>query len=82
MRAGLHTGECEIDGALMRGPAVDLSARLSQVAEPGEVLISRTVSDLVAGSGLTFDARGRRQLGDDGQQWDVFAARARVAHSG
>ena len=55
---GLHTGECEVDGPRMRGPAVDLATRLSQVAQPGEVLVSRTVSDLVAGSGLAFDPRG------------------------
>jgi pimeloyl-ACP methyl ester carboxylesterase/DNA-binding winged helix-turn-helix (wHTH) protein len=76
MQVGLHTGECEVDGARMRGPALDLSARLSQMAALGDVLVSRTVRDLVAGSGLAFDARGARRLGDDGQRWDVFAAKA------
>ena len=76
MQVGLHTGECEVDGPRMRGPALDLSTRLSQVAMLGEVLVSRTVHDLVAGSGLAFDARGGRKLGDDGQRWDVFAAKA------
>lgn len=75
LRAGLHTGECEIDGHRMQGAAVDLSARLSQLAKSGDVLVSRTVRDLVAGSGLTFEARGARQLADDGGRWDVFAAR-------
>jgi class 3 adenylate cyclase len=60
----------------MRGPAVDLSTRLSQVASLGDVLVSRTVRDLVAGSGLAFDPRGMRKLGGDGQRWDVFAAKA------
>jgi pimeloyl-ACP methyl ester carboxylesterase/DNA-binding winged helix-turn-helix (wHTH) protein len=76
MRVGLHTGECEVDGANMLGPAVDLSTRLSMVAEIGEVLVSRTVSDLVAGSGLAFDPRGAYKLGDRGLSWDVFAAKA------
>ncbi len=56
------------------GPAGELSARLSQLAPPGDVLVSRTVMDLVAGSGLLFDARGSRQF-DDAGSWDLFAAR-------
>jgi pimeloyl-ACP methyl ester carboxylesterase/DNA-binding winged helix-turn-helix (wHTH) protein len=75
-RVGLHTGECEVLGQAMHGPAVDLSARLSNLAGQGEVLVSRTVRDLVAGSGLVFDARGSRQLSDEGTEWDVFAAGA------
>ena len=73
-RGGLHTGECEVVGSGMRGPAIDLSARLSDLASHGEVLVSRTVRDLVAGSGLVFDARGARRLSDAGPEWDVFAA--------
>ena len=73
-RLGLHTGECELFGLSMRGPAIDLSARLAQLATAGEVLVSRTVRDLVAGSGLLFEARGSRQLSDEGAEWDVFAA--------
>jgi pimeloyl-ACP methyl ester carboxylesterase/DNA-binding winged helix-turn-helix (wHTH) protein len=76
MQVGLHTGECETDGTGMRGPALDLSTRLSELAACGEVLVSRTVRDLVAGSGLAFDARGTRRLADDGQRWDIFAAKA------
>jgi pimeloyl-ACP methyl ester carboxylesterase/DNA-binding winged helix-turn-helix (wHTH) protein len=75
MPLGLHTGECETDGPRMRGTAVDFSAQLSQFALPGDVLVSRTVRDLVAGSGLAFDSRGTRPLGDDGQRWDIFAAK-------
>lgn len=74
MRAGLHTGECEVERLTMRGSAVELSSRLSQTAVPGDVLVSRTVRDLVAGSGLVFEPRGSRQLADDGGQWEVFAA--------
>lgn len=58
----------------MRGPAVDLSTRLSELASDREVLASRTVRDLVAGSGLAFDPRGSRQLLNDGTEWEVFAA--------
>jgi class 3 adenylate cyclase len=75
MQVGLHTGECEVDGLGMRGPAVEMSSRLSQLAPPGDVLVSRTVRDLVAGSGLIFDPRGSRQLTDDGGAWELFAAR-------
>jgi pimeloyl-ACP methyl ester carboxylesterase/DNA-binding winged helix-turn-helix (wHTH) protein len=75
MQVGLHTGECEVDGPRMRGPAVDFSTRLSHVAAVGDVLVSRTVRDLVAGSGLAFDPRGGCRLGGDGQRWDVFAAK-------
>src|SRR3954468_7465873 len=74
LQAGLHTGECEVDGLHMRGPAVELSVRLSQIAPSGEVLVSRTVRDLVAGSGLIFDARGSRDFVEDGGSWDLFAA--------
>ncbi len=75
LQLGLHTGECEVEGQRMRGPAVDLSTRLSQAAALGGVLVSRTVRDLVAGSGLAFDPRRGRRLGDDGQRWDIFAAK-------
>src|SRR4029453_7128268 len=73
-RVGLHTGECEVVGHLMRGPANDLSERLAELASDGEVLASRTVRDLVAGSGLVFEPRGARRLSDEGPEWDVFAA--------
>jgi pimeloyl-ACP methyl ester carboxylesterase len=74
LRAGLHTGECEVAGTTMRGRAVDLSLALSSVAGQGEVLVSRTVVDLVAGSGLTFEHRGAQHVGADGTI-DVFAVR-------
>jgi pimeloyl-ACP methyl ester carboxylesterase len=76
-RMGLHTGECEDDGTRMRGPAVAIAAELSGLAEDGEVLVSRTVKDLVAGAGLSFDDRGIQVLNPDGQTWRVFAARLR-----
>jgi class 3 adenylate cyclase len=58
IRAGLHTGECEWSGDKLTGIAVHIGARVAGLAEPGEVLVSRTVKDLVAGSGLAFADRG------------------------
>jgi pimeloyl-ACP methyl ester carboxylesterase/DNA-binding winged helix-turn-helix (wHTH) protein len=75
-RSGLHTGECSDDGARLQGPAVALAATLSRLAPPGEVFVSRTVKDLVAGAGLFFDDRGSHALDVEGQTWRVFAARA------
>jgi pimeloyl-ACP methyl ester carboxylesterase/DNA-binding winged helix-turn-helix (wHTH) protein len=77
VRAGLHTGECHVDGGRMQGAAVAVAARLSALAAPGDVFVSRTVKDLVAGSGLEFDDRGLRFLAEDGVSWTAFAARAR-----
>jgi pimeloyl-ACP methyl ester carboxylesterase len=75
IQAGLHIGECELDAGGMHGPAVDLSRRLSELAPPGDVLVSRTVVDLVAGSGLVFESRGTQPLGPDAAPFDLFAAR-------
>ena len=61
-RAGLHTGELELAGEDVRGIAVHVAARISAEATPGEVLVSATVKDLVAGSGLGFEDRGERAL--------------------
>ena len=81
-RGGLHTGECADDGASLRGPALAMAAALSRLAPDGEVLVSRTVKDLVAGAGLFFDDRGTHALDVDGQTWRVFAARAAGAVAG
>ena len=62
IRAGLHTGECEVLGGKLTGIAVHTAARLAATAEPGEVLVSGTVRDLVAGSGISFADRGERDL--------------------
>ena len=55
IRAGLHTGECELLDGKVAGIAVSIGARVAAQARPGEVLVSQTVKDLVAGSGLAFD---------------------------
>ena len=58
VRAGLHTGECEIRDDDVAGMAVNIGARIGALARPGEVLVSSTVKDLVVGSGLEFEPRG------------------------
>ena len=75
LRAGLHTGECErVDGKL-GGIAVPTGARIASLAEPGEVLVSSTVKDLVAGSGIEFEDRGTRELKGVPGEWRLFAVR-------
>lgn len=73
VRAGLHTGECErVDGKL-GGIAVPTGARIASLAEPGEVLVSSTVKDLVAGSGIRFQERGLHELKGVPGEWRLFA---------
>jgi class 3 adenylate cyclase len=68
-RAGVHTGEVELQGDDVRGIAVHAAARILALAQPGEVLVSGTVRDLLAGSGLEFDHRGEFELrGLDGRR--------------
>jgi class 3 adenylate cyclase/pimeloyl-ACP methyl ester carboxylesterase len=73
VRAGLHTGEIELRGADIGGIAVHIGQRISALAGPGEVLVSSTVKDLVAGSGITFIDRGSHVLKGLPDEWRVFA---------
>jgi class 3 adenylate cyclase len=73
VRAGLHTGEIELQGDDIAGLAVHIGARISALAGAGEVLVSSTVKDLVAGSGLTFEDRGSQVLKGVPGDWRVFA---------
>lgn len=73
IRAGLHTGECELRGEETEGVAVHLAARVAALAKPGEVLVSRTVRDLVAGSGLEFTDRGTHKMQGFPDEWQVFS---------
>ncbi len=73
VRAGLHTGECELVEGAVRGIAVHTGARVAALAQPGEVLISSTVRDLVAGSGLAFDDRGVHALKGVPGEWRLYA---------
>jgi class 3 adenylate cyclase len=73
VRAGIHTGECEISATKPVGLAVVIGARVGALAETGEILVSQTVKDLVAGSGLTFADRGRHQLKGVPGSWSIHA---------
>ena len=73
LRSGLHTGECEIASGKLAGIAVHTGARVAATAGPGEVLVSQTVKDLVAGSGLEFDDRGTRELKGLPGEWRLYA---------
>ena len=76
VRAGLHTGECELMGADVGGIAVHIAARVAALAGAGEVLVSSTVKDLVAGSGIQFEARGSHALKGVPGEWALFRAQA------
>ena len=73
VRAGLHTGECEVMDGKVGGIAVHIGARVAKEAQPGEVLVSSTVRDLVAGSGLRFDERGTAELKGVPEEWRLYA---------
>jgi len=76
VRAGMHTGECEVMGDDLGGMAIHIAARVSALAEPSEVLVSRTVKDLVVGSGIEFTARGVHELKGVPDAWDLHSANA------
>ncbi|HEX7060241.1 MAG TPA: adenylate/guanylate cyclase domain-containing protein, partial [Solirubrobacterales bacterium] len=73
VRAGLHTGECEVIGEDIGGLAVHISARVAALASPGEVLVSRTVADLVAGSQIELTERGYHNLRGVPGKWRVYS---------
>src|SRR3954469_18001076 len=74
IRAGIHVGECELNDDKIVGVAVSVGARIAAVAGPGEVLVSRTVKDLVAGSDLEFEDRGEHDLKGLPERWQIFSA--------
>jgi pimeloyl-ACP methyl ester carboxylesterase len=76
VRVGVHTGEVELDGPAVRGIAVHIGARVGARAEAGEVLVSSTVRDLVAGSGLSFESRGEHELKGVPGAWQLYSAAA------
>jgi class 3 adenylate cyclase/pimeloyl-ACP methyl ester carboxylesterase len=75
VRAGLHTGECELRGDDLAGIAVHIGARVAALADPGEVMVTSTVRDLVAGSGIEFTDRGVHELKGVPGRWDLLAVR-------
>jgi len=76
VRVGLHTGEIEIRGDDIGGMAVHIGQRVSALAQPGEIMVSSTVKDLVAGSGIEFEDRGEQELRGVPGTWRLFAVRA------
>ena len=78
VRAGLHTGECEVRGDDIGGIAVHIGARVSALAGPNDVLVSSTLRDLVIGSGLEFEDRGAHELKGVPGDWHLFAVASRA----
>lgn len=76
VRSGIHTGEIVLRGEDVAGVAVHIGQRVSALAGPSEVLVSRTVTDLVAGSGLEFEDRGEHELKGVPGRWQLYAVRA------
>ena len=79
VRAGIHTGEVETIGGKIGGLAVNIGARVAAKAGPSEVLVSQTVRDLVAGSGLAFEDRGAHTLKGIPGEWRVYVTRVEPA---
>jgi class 3 adenylate cyclase len=73
VRAGVHTGEIELRGDDIGGIAVHLGARVAALGGPSEILVSRTVTDLVAGSGIQFEDRGQHELKGVPGTWQLYA---------
>jgi class 3 adenylate cyclase len=73
IRAGIHTGECHIEGETLSGIALHIGARVSSLAAAGEVLISSTVKDLIAGAGITVAERGTHALKGVPGEWAIFS---------
>ena len=73
IRAGLHTGECKVVGDTIGGIAVQTGAGVASLARPDEVLVSSTVKDLVAGSGIAFEGRGVEVLTGVPGEWHLYA---------
>lgn len=73
IRAGVHTGECELQGGEVSGIAVHIAARVQAAASPGEILVSATVKDLVIGSAMRFAARGEHSLKGVPGEWRLYA---------
>ena len=72
LRCGVHTGELEHDGMNVTGMTVHIGARVGAAADPGQVVVSRTVHDLVVGSGLSFRSRGEHELKGVSGAWELF----------
>jgi class 3 adenylate cyclase len=80
IRAGVHTGECEVHEGKVAGLAVVIGARVAAAAQGGEVLVSQTVKDLVAGAGLEFEERGEHELKGVPGSWRLYSVADVAAH--
>ena len=78
IRAGIHTGECETIGEKVGGIAVHIAARVAALAGPSEILVSSTVKDLTAGSGITFEDAGERELKGIPDRWRLYRVVGRI----
>jgi class 3 adenylate cyclase len=76
LRAGIHTGEVDLGQDGVTGISVQLTVRVAALARPGEILVSRTVRELVTGSGISFAERGHHELYGEGEPWPLFAVAA------
>ncbi len=72
IRAGIHAGECELEGNRLVGMAVHIASRTQGAAAPGEILVSSTVKDLAVGAGLRFEDRGEHKLKGVPDSWRLF----------
>ncbi len=70
----VHTGECEVGVGILTGMSVEIAGRIADRALPGEVLVSNTVLDLMAGSGVVFSNRGKLPAGDRLAEWQLHSA--------
>jgi class 3 adenylate cyclase len=77
VRCGIHTGEMELRIGDVTGLAVHIAARISALAGSSEVLVSRTVKDLVVGTGITFDRKGAYQLKGVPDEWEIYTVTGR-----
>ena len=75
-RAGIHTGEVDLIDDHIGGPSLEIAESIANRADAGEVLVSRTVKDLVVGSGITFQERGYHSLAGTNEAWPLFAVSA------
>jgi class 3 adenylate cyclase len=82
IRAGLHSGECQLEGSKAGGIAVHIGSRVAGTAKPGEVLVSSTVKDLVVGSGIAFEDRGMHVLKGVPGEWHPFCGGPLRARNG
>ncbi len=80
VRAGVHTGECELHEGKVAGLAVVIAARVAAAAKGGEVLVSQTVKDLVAGAGVEFEERGEHELKGVPGDWRLYSVADVSAH--